>query len=112
MKQFLATKLTIEQCAQRLHNTIDPIPTPEERLNTAPNTTGHLTRCPMLDREQPGLAILLAHDQLSVQSRTAHFNLRSVLHKVAMVMAQMQLQLSVQPVLDDCSQHHTGHSSS
>jgi hypothetical protein len=39
MKQFLATKLTIEQCAQRLHNTIDPVPTPEERLNTAPNTT-------------------------------------------------------------------------
>lgn len=39
MKLFLATKLTVEQCTQRLHNAIDPVPTPEERMNTAPNTT-------------------------------------------------------------------------
>ena len=40
MKLFLATKLSVEECKERLHNAIDPIPTPEERLNSAPNTTG------------------------------------------------------------------------
>jgi hypothetical protein len=39
MKLFLATKLTVEECKERLHNAIDPVPTPEERMNTVPNTT-------------------------------------------------------------------------
>jgi hypothetical protein len=39
MKLFLATKLSVEQCKERLHNAIDPVPTPEERMNSVPNTT-------------------------------------------------------------------------
>jgi hypothetical protein len=39
MKLLLATKLSVEQCKERLYNAIDPIPTPEERVNNAPNTT-------------------------------------------------------------------------
>jgi hypothetical protein len=39
MKLFLATKLTVEQCTQRLHNAIDPIPPSTERVNSANNTT-------------------------------------------------------------------------
>jgi hypothetical protein len=39
MKLFLATKLSVEECKERLHNAIDPIPTTEERENKSPNTT-------------------------------------------------------------------------
>ena len=39
MKLFLATKLTVEQCTQRLHNAIDPIPPSNERVKSANTTT-------------------------------------------------------------------------
>jgi hypothetical protein len=39
MKLFLATKLSVEQCKQRLHNAIDPVPSDNDWAKKANNTT-------------------------------------------------------------------------
>src|SRR5690349_21730749 len=54
MKLFLATKLTLEECTERLHNAIDPIPTTEERLNTTPNTSWSPDPLPAAGRRTTG----------------------------------------------------------
>lgn len=54
MKMFLATKLTVEQCADRLHNAIDPVPAPEERVKSAQKTTWSPSPLPGAGRRTTG----------------------------------------------------------